>query len=388
MNNFTYENPVKIVFGKGSIGELKSLIKRGQKVMVTYGGGSIKTNGVYGQVMEGLNNHEVVEFGGIEANPEYETLMKGVELAKSENVDFLLAVGGGSVLDGTKFMAVAIPWKRKDPWDIISRGFPVKEAIPLASVMTLAGTGSEMNCLAVISRREMGVKQAFSSPTCYPQFSILDPETTYSLPERQINNGIVDTFVHVMEQYLTVRESSPLQDRQAEAILKTLIEEAPKVKENPHDYDVKANFVWCATQALNGLIGCGVPQDWASHMIGHELTALYGIDHGQVLAVMLPAVLKHQKENKLEKLVQYGEKVWNITDGFSEDRADKAIEKTVGFFKSLGVKTTLKEYEIGSENFEKIGNIFDERKMELGEKGVIKGKEVVEILELCLGEGI
>jgi len=385
MNNFNYHNPVNIVFGKGSIGELKKLVARGQKVMVAYGGGSIKNNGIYEQVMEGLKNHEVIEFGGIEANPEFETLMKGVELAREENVSFLLAVGGGSVLDGTKFMAAAIPWKRKDPWEIISRGFPVKEAIPLGAVMTLAATGSEMNCLAVISRREMGVKQAFSSPGCYPQFSILDPEATYSLPKRQISNGIVDSFVHVMEQYLTVREGSPLQDRQAEAILKTLIEEAPKVEQSPDDYNVRANLMWCATQALNGLIGCGVPQDWASHMIGHELTALYGLDHGQVLAIVLPALLKHQEVNKLEKLVQYGERIWRISSGSPEERGHEAINKTVEFFHSLGVKTTLRDYGIDSENFEKIGKMFDEREMALGEKGVIKSKEVVEILNLCLG---
>ncbi|MDH3975857.1 MAG: iron-containing alcohol dehydrogenase [Deltaproteobacteria bacterium] len=385
MDNFTYHNPVKIVFGKGSISELKSLIKRDHKVMITYGGGSIKKNGVYDQVMETLKGRELVEFGGIEPNPEFETLMKGVEAAKKEKIDFLLAVGGGSVLDGAKFMAAAIFYKRKDPWEIVSRGFPLTAAVPVGAVMTLPATGSEMNGYAVISRRARGEKRAFGSPLSYPRFSILDPETTFSLPDRQVSNGIVDTFVHTTEQYLTVREGSPLQDRQAEAILKTLIEEAPKVRKSPHDYSVRANLMWCATQALNGLIGCGVPQDWATHMIGHELTAMHGLDHGQALAIVLPALLKYEKANKLEKLVQFGERIWNISEGSSEEKADKAIDKTVAFFHSLGVKTTLKDYNIGPDGFEKTGSTFDERNMALGEKGNIKSKEVVDILKLCLG---
>lgn len=385
MENFIYHNPVKIVFGKGSIGSLKDLIRNNHKVMFTYGGGSIKKNGVYEQVKAALKNHDVVEFGGIEVNPEYETLMKAVALAKAEKIDFLLAVGGGSVLDGTKFMAAAITSETKDPWRIVTRHLPIKVAIPLGAVMTLPATGSEMNGNVVISRREIGEKRVFNSPLCYPQFSILDPETSYSLPERQVNNGIVDSFVHVIEQYLTVRPDSPLQDRQAEAIMKTLIEEAPKIQANPDNYNVRANLVWCATQALNGIIGCGVPQDWASHIIGHELTAMYGLDHGQVLAIVLPSLLRHQKENKLDKLVQYGERIWDIYEGPRQERAEKAIEKTARFFQSLGVKVTLGDYGIGNESFEKIGNIFDTRRMALGERGNIKSKEVVEILNLCLG---
>lgn len=385
MDNFTYHNPVKIVFGKGSISEVSGLIGTDQKVMITYGGGSIKENGVHNQVKEALKNHEVIEFGGIEPNPEYETLIKGVELAQAEKIDFLLAVGGGSVLDGTKFMAAAISYDGDDPWDFVTKGKPVMKAVPVGAVMTLPATGSEMNGFAVISRRERGEKRAFGSPHCYPRFSILDPETTFSLPERQVKNGIVDTFVHTTEQYLTVRENSPLQDRQAEAVLITLIEEALKVQKYPDDYNVRANLMWCATQALNGLVGCGVPQDWATHMIGHELTAMHGLDHGQTLAIVLPALLKHEKTNKLEKLVHYGERIWNISSGSSEERAERAINRTVEFFHSLGVKTTLKDYGIGSEGFEKIGKIFDDRGMALGEKGAIKGKEIVEILNLCLG---
>ena len=384
MQNFTYHNPVKIVFGKGTIAELKTLIPAKQKVLMTYGGGSIKENGVYDQVKEALKGYELFEFGGVEANPQYDTLMKAVDMARKEDIDFLLSVGGGSVLDGTKFIAAAVKHSGEEPWDILSSGATVEEALPVGAVLTLPATGSEMNGFAVISRESIKEKRAFGAPVCYPRFSILDPETTMSLPDRQVVNGIVDTFIHVTEQYMTVR-SAPLQDRQAESILTTLIEEAPKVKAAPHDYDVRADLMWCATQALNGLIGCGVPQDWATHMIGHELTALYGLDHAQTLAVVLPGLLRHQKGNKLEKLTQCAQRVWGVDAGTRDDQAEAAIEKTVAFFRSLGVKTTLKEYGIGSENFEEIGSRFEKRGMKLGEKGLIGRKEVIEILSLCLG---
>ena len=385
MENFTYHNPVKIVFGKGMIKEISTLIPSGKRVMITYGGGSIKRNGVYDQVRQALKDRSVVEFGGIEANPDYDTLMKGVALAREEGVDFLLSLGGGSVLDGTKFMAAAIKYEGDDPWDMLVKGEAVHSALPLGAVLTLPATGSEMNGFTVISRRALKEKRAFGNPLLYPLFSVLDPETTFTLPDRQVKNGIVDTFVHVAEQYLTVRESSPLQDRQAEAILLTLIEEAPKVIDAPKDYNVRANLMWAATQALNGLIGCGVPQDWATHMIGHEVTALHDLDHGQTLAVILPALLTHQKEAKRAKLLQYAERVWNLREGSDDEKAGQAIEKTAAFFRSLGVATTLKEYGVGSENFGIIGKRFDDRGMALGEKGAIKSREVVEILNLCLG---
>ena len=384
MLNFIYHNPVKIIFGKHTLRELRKLIPQDKKILLTYGGGSIKKNGVYDKITKILKNHDVIEFGGIESNPQYETLMKAVALAKKEDVDFLLPVGGGSVLDGTKFIAAAAKFQGDDAWDIIAKKAPVEEAIPLGAVMTLPATGSEMNGYAVISRKETKEKLAFGSPLCYPQFSILDPETTFSLPERQVNNGIIDSFVHVMEQYMTAREDAPLQDRQAEAILLTLIGEAVKVKAAPDDYNVRANLMWCACQALNGLIGCGVPQDWATHMIGHELTALYGLDHGQTLAVVLPAVLRHQRENKLDKLCHYAEKVWGVQKGTDREKADIAIEKTKDFFEALGMKTSLSDYGISSEKFETIANRFDERNMLLGEKQNIGRKEVMEILKLCL----
>lgn len=384
MLNFTYHNPVKIVFGRHAVLELGKLIPPDKKILMTYGGGSIKENGLYEKITKILKHHCFIEFGGIEANPRYETLMKGVVLAKKEKIDFLLPVGGGSVLDGTKFIAAAAEYQGDDPWDILTKKAPIEAAIPLGAVITLPATGSEMNGFAVISRASTKEKLTFESPLCYPQFSILDPETTYSLSERQVKNGIVDTFVHVIEQYLTVRENSPLQDRQAEAILLTILEEAVKVREHPDDYNVRANLMWCACQALNGLIGCGVPQDWTTHMIGHELTALHGLDHAQTLAIVLPAVLRHQREDKLDKLRHYGEKIWNIRKGTDREKADKAIERTTGFFESIGMATKLNALGITSEQFETIAGRFEERGIALGENRNIRGKEVVEILNLCL----
>jgi len=381
MNNFIYHNQVKIVFGKGTIKELPSLIPKGSKILMTYGGGSIKKNGVYEQVKEALKDFNLVEFGGIEPNPRYETLMKAVDICKNSKIDFLLSVGGGSVLDGTKFIAVASLYEDGDPWDILSKGVEPKKAIPLGSVLTLPATGSEMNMFAVISRESTKEKLAFGHPLVYPRFSILDPETTFTLSEWQTANGIVDTFVHVTEQYMTYPVNAVVQDKFAESLLKILIEEGPKALKNPTDYNVRANLMWTATQALNGNIGCGVPQDWATHSIGHELTAFYGLDHARTLAIVLPGVWKHQKKNKEEKLKQYAKNVWNYE---GSDAADKAIELTEQFFRSLGMKTKLKENGIGTEKFDEIAQRFEERNQKLGEHENIGKKEVIEILQLCL----
>lgn len=383
MWNFTYHNPTKIVFGRGTIAELANLIPREQKVMMTYGGGSIKRNGVYDQVIEALKEHTVVEFGGIEPNPRYETLMRAAGQVQAEGVDFLLAVGGGSVLDGTKFIAVAVEYGKGDPWNILAEGKKVTAAMPLGSVLTLPATGSESNGNAVISRESIQEKLSFSSPLVFPRFSILAPETTYSLPERQTANGIVDAFVHVTEQYLTYNVNAPLQDRQAEGILLTLIEAAPKVKADPKDYDARANIMWCATQALNTLIGSGVPQDWTTHVIGHELTAFFGLDHGQTLAIVLPAVLKHQRERKASKLLQYGQRVWGIQDLGDDAAIDAAIEKTDEFFRSVGTPTRLSDYGIKLEDCQPIVERFEERGWKFGEHEAIGAKQVGEILALC-----
>lgn len=380
MLNFVYQNPVKVVFGKGSIEKITELIPISHKILLTYGGGSIKRNGVYDQIGKALSGHTVFEFGGIEPNPQYATLMKAVEIARSNQVQFLLAVGGGSVVDGTKFIAAAVHFPG-DPWEILSKWAPLEKAVPLGCVLTLAATGTEMNANSVISREETKEKLFFSNPLVLPQFSILDPETTFSLPERQTINGIVDAFVHVMEQYMTYPVNAPLQDRQSEAILLTLIEQAPKVLKNPSDYDARANIMWCATHALNNIIGCGVPQDWSTHMIGHELTAFYGIDHAQSLAIVLPGILSHQKHQKSEKLIQYAERVWNVT-GTPEEKRDVAIAKTEEFFRSLGMATRLSEYKIGSKDFETIAERLSTRLEKIGERQDIGREEIIKILSL------
>ncbi len=382
MQNFTYQNTVKVVFGKGTLGELKGLIPEDQKILMTYGGGSIKRNGIYDKVQKALAGRNVLEFGGIEVNPQYETLMKAVALGRKENVQFLLSVGGGSVLDGTKFIAAAIPFPGEDPWDILAKEAPVDRAVPLGCVLTLPATGSEMNGFAVISREASKDKLPFFSPHVYPSFSILDPETTFTLSKRQIANGVVDAFAHVVEQYITYDVNSPLQDRQAEAILQTLIEEGPKTLANPEDYESRANLMWCATQALNGVIGCGVVQDWATHMIGHELTALCGIDHAQSLAVVMPSLLSHQREKKRGKLLQYARRVWNLQGSDEENLIEQALAKTREFFRSLGVKTQLREYGIPENVLAAAAEKLDGRGAKLGEHQAIGKREVEEILQL------
>jgi NADP-dependent alcohol dehydrogenase len=382
--NFTYHNPVKVIFGKGSLSEVSKQIAPDQKILLTFGGGSIKRNGVYDKIIASLPGRSVLTFGGIEPNPRYETLMNAVDIARQERVDFLLSVGGGSVLDGTKFIAAAIPFTTSDPWDILAKHARVRSAIPLGCVLTLPATGSEMNAFAVISRASSQEKLAFASPHVFPKFSILDPETTFTLDRRQSANGVVDAFVHVFEQYMTYPVHSPLQDRQAEAILLTLIAEGPKVIGNPNDYEARANVMWCAASALNGVIACGVVQDWATHTIGHELTAFYGIDHAQSLAVVLPSLLRHQKNQKQVKLLQYAERVWGLTEGSADRRIEAVIERTEAFFRSLGVGTRLSDYGITREGLERISSRIGKRDGRIGERKDIGAAEIDAILTLSL----
>ena len=361
MENFVYYNPVRILFGEGKIAEIGHYVPKGMKVMMTYGGGSIKKNGVYDQVMKALTGTDVVEFGGIEPNPHYETLMKAVETARREGVGFLLAVGGGSVIDGTKFIAAAVGYEGEDPWDIVAKGTPVKAAMPLAAVLTLPATGSEMNCGAVITRESTREKLAFHCPLVFPRFSVMDPTVTYSLPKRQLANGVVDTFVHVMEQYYTMTEHTEIQDRFSEGILRTLVAIGPRIiAEDTPDYQDRANFMWAATMGLNGLIAVGVVEDWATHQIGHELTAFHGLDHGVTLAIVLPGVMEATKEHRRRKLLQFGERVWGI-DPTAADAAEQAIARTERFFNSLGVKTRLGDYGVGMETIERIERRFRDR---------------------------
>jgi len=381
MYNFEFENPVKIIFGKGEISKVGANIPKGSKILLTYGGGSIFKNGVYDQVKASVKGFEVLEFGGIEPNPHYETLMKAVEVVKKENITYLLSVGGGSVLDGTKFIAAAALFTHGDPWLILSRHAPVLNAVPIGAVLTLPATGSEMNSGAVITRVEIQEKLSFMSPHVMPKFSILDPEVIFSLPDKQVANGIVDAFVHVIEQYLTFPVNSPIQDRFAESILKTLTEEGPKVLANRTDYDAAANFMWSTTMALNGLIAVGVPQDWATHMIGHELTAYHGIDHARTLAIVLPGVMHIKREAKKAKIMQLGERVWGITEGNDHERVDRTIQKTVEFFESVGIPTKLPEYGVDTETIDRICNRFQKRGYKVGEKADIGPVEIRLILE-------
>lgn len=383
MQNFIFQNPTKLVFGKGTISKLATLIPANAKVMITYGGGSIKKNGIYDQVKEALKGHSVVEFGGIEPNPEYKTLLRCVVECKSQGVDFLLAVGGGSVIDGTKFIATALKFDG-DPWGFLLNPALAVDAIPLASVLTLPATGSEMNNGAVISRRERKEKFAFQNPKCYPVFSILDPTAIYSLPKKQVSNGIVDTFAHTLEQYLTFDNKAMVMDRWAEGLLHTLIELAPVLDKNQEDYDACANFMLTATMGLNGFIALGVAQDWATHMIGHELTALHGLDHGVTLAIVYPGVMHVMRNEKHDKLVQYAERVWGLTTGSDDEKIDGVIVATEKFFRSLGVKTRLGEHSIGEETIKEIVSRFTNRGINVGEGGIVTPAKVELILRKVL----
>lgn len=346
MQNFTFHNPTRILFGRGRIAEIRHEIPIGARVLITYGGGSVVRTGTLDEVKAALKNFTVFEFAGIEPNPTYETLMRAVELARCERVDFLLAVGGGSVIDGTKFIAAAVPFD-SDPWEILARHAAVNSAIAFGSVLTLSATGSEMNNGAVVTRGTS--KLAFHHKRLFPRFSVLDPSKTFTLPPRQVANGVIDAFVHIIEQYLTYPVDAKVQDRFAESLLLTLVEEGPRALQEPENYAVRANLMWTATLAINGLIGAGVPQDWATHMLGHEITVLHGLDHAQTLAVVLPAMLQVRRQAKREKLLQYADRVWGLHAGTEDGRIDQAIANTRQFFESLQVATRLLEYGIGTE---------------------------------------
>ncbi len=385
MQNFVLYNPTRIHFGKGRIAALSREIPKDAKVLMVYGGGSIKCNGVYDQVRKALEGYRLTEFGGVEPNPSYETLMQGVEQARAEGVDYLLAVGGGSVADGVKFMVAAIPYQG-DPAEILtSFGKSIKQALPFGCVLTLPGTGSEMNSGSVITRSSIKAKLPFSNPLVYPQFSVLDPTTTYSLPSCQIGNGVVDTFVHIIEQYITYPVDARVQDRFAEGLLLTLLEEGPRALVEPENYDLRANLMWCATLGLNGLIGVGVPQDWATHMVGHELTALYGLDHAKTLALVLPGMLRVRAGDKRQKLLQYAERVWGITAGSEPERIELAIVRTCEFFETMQLPTRLKDYGIGSDCIPLVLEQLRAHGMvTLGERGDVTPEVVQKVLEECL----
>lgn len=385
MLNFSFHNPASIHFGAGQIEKIDREIPQDAKVLVIYGGGSIKKNGIYDQVIEALGAREWFEFSGIEPNPQYDTLMKSLPIIADNQVDYLLAVGGGSVIDGAKFIAAAAKFEGGEPWSIIAERAKVNQALPLGVVLTLPATGSESNSGGVVTRH--GHKLSFFSGLLRPKFAVLDPQVTLSLSDRQIGNGIVDAFVHVMEQYLTYSVNAKVQDRFSEGLLLTLIEEGPKAlnDQTKEDLEVRANAMWAATMALNGLIGAGVPQDWTTHMIGHELTGLYDIDHARTLSITLPAVMKVRRDVKREKLLQYADRVWNLVDGSEDQRIDMAIELTENFFAEMNMPTRLSHVDLDASH---IDSILDKLKQHgmvaLGEQREVTPEISRVILEMAL----
>lgn len=383
MYNFQYANPTRICFGEGQIASLPTLIPPGSRLLVLYGGGSIKQNGVYEQLTQAMEGVTWQEFSGIGANPRYELLMEAVALVKRERIDFLLAVGGGSVVDGTKFVAAAACYEGSDPWDICGKQASVHKALPMGCVLTLPATGSENNPTSVVSRGD--VKISFRSPLVQPQFAVLDPATTYSLPARQTGNGVVDAFIHITEQYLTFPVGGDVQDRLAEGLLQVLVENGPRALAEPANYQVRANLMWAASLALNGLIGCGVPQDWASHAIGHQLTALYGLDHGQSLAVVLPSLLRERASQKQDKLTQFAERVWHSTREDKALRIEEAIIRTEQFFQKMGLGTRLADYGLSESCIPAVcSNLKRVGRTALGEQQDIDPDRVARILARAL----
>lgn len=389
--NFEYCVPTRVVFGRGSIDRVSELIPKGARVLLLYGGGSIKRNGIYDRIKRQVT--PVAEFGGIEANPDHETCLRAMELARKEKTDFLLAVGGGSVVDAAKYIAAGAAWTKSDnPFDILTewglskhdpKFEPDEKKMAIGAVLTLPATGTEMNAGSVISWRAKHLKLPFNHPSCFPMWSVLDPETTYSLPKKQIANGIADAFVHVIEQYMPHFEMGLVQDEQSEAVMRSLVHVAPTaLADSPPSYKARADFFWATTQALNGLVGLGVPQCWATHMIGHEITAYYGLDHGVTLAIVLPQLMRKLKPQRGAKFARMAERVFGVAPGSCPDMAEKCIEHIEEFFHSIGIKTKLSEYGCDASHLEEIAAKFEGRT--LGPEKHIGRAEVLEILHKCM----
>lgn len=389
MNNFEITQPTTILFGKDLLERIPEQISKhssSKKILITYGGGSILKSGFLQKLKGALSDFEVHEFGGIEANPEFTTLMKAVEYIRQNEIPFILAVGGGSVIDGTKFISGAVGYAG-DPWEVLLRepGKVFTNAVPFGCILTIPATGSESNSGAVISRSELKEKRTMGGPLFFPKFALLDPTFVSTLPKRQLANGIIDAFTHTTEQYITFVGENKLQERYAEGILSTLIEIGPKVLENPADYDLAADLMYCANQALNGTLRCGVTTDWATHMIGHELTALHGIDHAQTLAIIGPRLWEIKLNNKEAKLAQYGRRVWNLS-GDDRSVAGEAIQKTEAFFNSLGVATHVRAYSDDCDQTPAlIRKRFEERGwVAMGERQDLTPEEVETIVKNAL----
>ena len=385
MLNFTFHNPTNVFFGRDTIRQITGEIPNDCRVMITFGRGSARHNGALDEVQTALQGYDVTWFGGIEPNPEYETLIKGAGIAREKKINYLVAVGGGSVIDGTKFMAAAAAFTG-DPFRLLdNKGADIRRALPVGAVVTLPASGSEMNSRAIISRRNFMVKRAIMNSSLFPRFAVLDPTKTYTLPARQIGNGVVDTFVHVLEQYMTYPVGGAVQDRLAEGLLHVLIEEGPKALTHPENYDVRANLMWAATLGLNGLIGAGVPQDWAAHRLGYELTVLYGLDHACTLAVLVPAMLQVRVQGKRHKLLQYAGRIWGIASGSEEERMESAIHKTRMFFESMELPTRFSDCDVPNVDIDRIIRMLEEHGMvNLGENNDVTPEMMRTILELCL----
>ncbi|MCG9580692.1 iron-containing alcohol dehydrogenase [Vibrio tubiashii] len=379
---FSYVNPTQIQFGQGQIQSIQSIIPADQKVLVIYGGGSIKSNGVYDQVSQALSNHTWSEFSGVEPNPTKETLDKAVALVKQQGIDFILAVGGGSVIDGSKYVAAAAKYDG-DGWDIMVGKHQVTEAVPLGAILTLPATGSESNMGAVITKAETQDKLPFMTPHVQPKFAVMDPDVMKTLPEKQLINGIVDAWVHVCEQYLTNQHGAMVQDGYAEALLKNLKVLGAEFAQRDND-QWRANLMWTANQALNGLIGSGVPQDWATHMIGHEFTALWGVDHARSLAIVQPSLLRNQFAVKKTKLEQMGINVFGLEA--TDDLAEQTIVAIESFYQSLGVATQFSEYEADKEQAvdSVINQLTQHGMVALGENQAINLEQSRKILDLAI----
>jgi len=385
MLNFTFYNPTRVIFGKGVIRQIAGEIPKDAKVLITYGGQSAKRYGVLNEVKAVLADYDLTEFGGIGPNPEYETLLQGIALAREKKIDFLLAVGGGSVIDGTKFMAAAIPFDGEPFLLLDNAGIAITRSLPTGAVATLPASGSEMNNRAIITRQAVMMKRGIMNPHLFPRFTVLDPTYTYTLPVRQIGNGVVDTFVHVLEQYMTYPVAGHVQDRLAEGLLHVLIDEGPQALVEPENYDVRANLMWAASLGLNGLIGAGVPQDWSAHRLGYELTVLYGLDHARTLAALVPSMLKVRAAGKRQKLLQYAERIWGINSGSEASRVDAAIDRTRAFFESMGLPTCLAGYGVTNVDIEQVMDLLETHGMvNMGENRDVTLDMMREILRLCL----
>ncbi|HIP30836.1 MAG TPA: iron-containing alcohol dehydrogenase [Sulfurospirillum arcachonense] len=371
---FTYHNPTAIEFGEGKIYSITKYIDKSKRILVVYGGGSIKGNGVYDQVDGALEEYTWFEFSGVEPNPSIETMNKAIQIIKEKKIDFVLAVGGGSVIDGCKYLIAAALYDG-DGWDLVDGTQQVKKAIDLGVILTLPATGSESNGGSVMTKKKTKEKRAFMSPHLYPKFAVLDPLTMITLDDRQLANGLVDAFVHTCEQYITYPNTSLVNDGYAETLLKGLVALADSWDRRSETV-WQENLMWLANQALNGLIGAGVPQDWATHMIGHELTAFYGIDHARTLAIVQPQLLRVMQKEKAEKIALMGQNVFGIAND-----SEAVIVEIENIFKKVGISTNLNDYEIDNKVIANVTNGLKEKNMStLGEKGEITLKKVTEIL--------